>query len=134
MAAVLNMGRAGRVGAFLNSWTQTQYRVGDVNITAPDGSGSPFLFPTLPLWERVTVSTGFMPRRTWRARPGRVARADAARRDVDARGGCLVCRIRARRGAVLPGRPRPPIQHVERLAATSDFWAADPSYPAGSAW
>ena len=57
----LNTGRAGRVGAFLNSWTQTQYRVGDVNITAPDGSGSPFLFPTLPLWERVSVSTGFMP-------------------------------------------------------------------------
>jgi hypothetical protein len=57
----LNMGRPGRVGAFLNSWTQTQYRVGDVNITAPDGSGSPFLFPTLPLWERVSVSSGFMP-------------------------------------------------------------------------
>ncbi len=56
----LNMGRASRVGAFLNSWTQTQYRVGDVNITVPDGSGSPFLFPTLPLWERATVSTGFM--------------------------------------------------------------------------
>jgi hypothetical protein len=57
----LNTGRTGRVGAFLSSWTQTQYRVNDVNITAPDGSGSPFLFPTLPLFERVTVSTGFMP-------------------------------------------------------------------------
>jgi hypothetical protein len=56
----VNMGRASRVGAFLNSWTQTQYRAGDVNITVPDGSGTPFLFPTLPLWERVTVSTGFM--------------------------------------------------------------------------
>ena len=57
----LNTGRSGRVGAFLNSWTQTQYRVGDVNITAPDGSGAPFLFPTLPLWEHISVSTGFMP-------------------------------------------------------------------------
>ena len=57
----LNTGRAARVGAFLNSWTQTQYRVGDVDVTAPDGSGAPFLFPTLPLWERVNVATGFMP-------------------------------------------------------------------------
>ena len=57
----LNIGRPARVGAFLNSWTQTQYRVGDVNITVPDGSGAPFLFPTLPLWERITVATGFMP-------------------------------------------------------------------------
>ena len=57
----LNTGRTARVGAFLNSWTQTQYRVGDVNITAPDGSGSPFLFPTLPLWSRVDVAAGVMP-------------------------------------------------------------------------
>jgi hypothetical protein len=57
----LGLGTAARVGAFLSSWTQTQYRVGDVNITAPDGSGSPFLFPTLPLWESVSVATGAMP-------------------------------------------------------------------------
>ena len=57
----LNFGRAARVGAFMSSWTQTQYRVGDVDVTAPDGSGAPFLFPTLPLWERVTVTTAFMP-------------------------------------------------------------------------
>jgi hypothetical protein len=57
----LNTGHTARIGAFLNSWTQTQYRVGDVNITAPDGSGSPFLFPALPLWERVDVAAGVMP-------------------------------------------------------------------------
>jgi hypothetical protein len=57
----LNVGRTARVGAFLSSWTQTQYRVGDVNVTAPDGSGSPFFFPTLSLWQRVSVATGFMP-------------------------------------------------------------------------
>ncbi len=57
----LNTGQRARIGAFLNSWTQTQYRVGDVNITAPDGSGSPFLFPALPLWERVDVAAGVMP-------------------------------------------------------------------------
>jgi hypothetical protein len=57
----LNFGRPARVGGFLNSWTQTQYRVGGVNITAPDGSGSPFLFPTLGVWERVTIATDSMP-------------------------------------------------------------------------
>ncbi len=57
----LNTGRTARIGAFLNSWTQTQYRVGDVNITAPDGSGSPFMFPALTLWERVDVAAGVMP-------------------------------------------------------------------------
>jgi hypothetical protein len=57
----LNTGQAARVGAFLNSWTQTQYRVGEVNITAPDGSGAPFMFPSLPLWGRVDVAAGAMP-------------------------------------------------------------------------
>jgi hypothetical protein len=56
----LNFGSPARVGAFLNSWTQTQYRVGGVDITAPDGSGSPFLFPTLLFWDHANVATGIM--------------------------------------------------------------------------
>jgi hypothetical protein len=56
----LNTGRAARDGAFLNSWTQTQFFVGDVNVTVPDG-GAHFLFPTLALWDRVDVATGLMP-------------------------------------------------------------------------
>jgi hypothetical protein len=57
----LNTGRSARDGAFLNSWTQTQYFIGDVNVTVPDGSGSPFFFPTLALWDRVDVATALMP-------------------------------------------------------------------------
>lgn len=57
----LNTGRAARVGAFLNSWNQTQFYVGDVNVTVPDGLGSHFLFPTVALWDRVDVATALMP-------------------------------------------------------------------------
>jgi hypothetical protein len=57
----LNTGRSAHMGAFLNSFTQTQFRIGDVNVTAPDGRGTPFLTPALSFWERVNVSTAFMP-------------------------------------------------------------------------
>jgi hypothetical protein len=56
----LNTGRAARDGAFLNSWTQTQFFVGDVNVTVPNG-GAPFLFPTVALWDRVDVGTALLP-------------------------------------------------------------------------
>jgi len=57
----LNTGRSARIGSFLSSFTQNQFRIGDVNITAPDGSGTPFLSPAVSFWERVNVSTAFMP-------------------------------------------------------------------------
>jgi hypothetical protein len=56
----LNTGRPAHDGAFLNSWAQTQFFVGDVNITAPNG-GAPFLFPTVSLWDRVDVGAALMP-------------------------------------------------------------------------
>jgi len=56
----LNTGRPARDGAFLNSWTQTQFFVGDVNITVPSG-GTPFLFPTVMPWDRVDVGSALMP-------------------------------------------------------------------------
>jgi hypothetical protein len=56
----LNTGRPARDGAFLSSWRQTQFFVGDVNVTMPSGA-APFLFPVLTLWNRVDVSTGLMP-------------------------------------------------------------------------
>ena len=56
----LNTGHPASDGAFLNSWRQSQYFVGDVNVTIPNG-GSPFLFPVVMLWERVDVATGLMP-------------------------------------------------------------------------
>ncbi len=57
----LNTGEPARTGAFLNSWTQTLFRIGDVNITDPNGSGAPLLFPELSFWQRVDVATGLMP-------------------------------------------------------------------------
>jgi hypothetical protein len=56
----LNTGRPARDGAFLNSWRQSQFFVGDVNVTIPNG-GAPFLFPVVMLWQRVDVATGLMP-------------------------------------------------------------------------
>jgi len=56
----LNTGRPARDGAFLNSWTQTQFFVGDVNVTVPNG-GTPFLFPTVTPWDRMDVASALMP-------------------------------------------------------------------------
>ena len=56
----LNTGRSARDGAFLNSWTQTSFFVGDVNVTMPNG-GVPFLFPAIGPWERVDVASALMP-------------------------------------------------------------------------
>src|SRR5580765_979701 len=39
----LNTGMLALDGAFLHSWEQTQFFVGDVNVTMPNG-GRPFLF------------------------------------------------------------------------------------------
>ena len=59
-AGGLNPAAAPHVGGLLNSWTQTQYRVGDVTITDPRAGGTPLLLPFLPLWSRVTIATGAM--------------------------------------------------------------------------
>ena len=55
----LNAAGAARAGAFLASWSQTQYRVGDVNISSPV-DGTPLLFPELAWWREVGVATGLM--------------------------------------------------------------------------
>jgi hypothetical protein len=59
-AGGLNATAAPKIGGYLNSWTQTQYRVGDVTITDPHAGGTPLLLPLLPLWSRVTIATGAM--------------------------------------------------------------------------
>lgn len=50
----LNGGIPERVSAFLASWTQTQYRLGDVTISSPV-DGSPMLFPELAWWSRIDM-------------------------------------------------------------------------------
>ena len=53
-------GQAARVGGFQASWTQTRFRIGDVDISDPTGSGAPLLFPDLSPWRRVEVATGLL--------------------------------------------------------------------------
>src|SRR5579872_176328 len=54
-------GEAARIGAHGSSWTQTMFRVGDVDITDPDGSGTPLLIPEVFQWQRIDVATGLLP-------------------------------------------------------------------------
>lgn len=56
----LNGGEAERASAFLASWRQTLYRVGDVSISSPV-DGTPMLFPALAWWSGVEIATGVMP-------------------------------------------------------------------------
>lgn len=57
----LSTGQAARIGAHGSSWTQTLFRLGEVDITDPDGGGTPLLLPGVIEWDRVDVSTGVMP-------------------------------------------------------------------------
>jgi len=59
-AGGLNVASAPRFGAFLNSWTQTQFRIGDISIVDPRSGGTPLLLPSLSLWERMTVGAAAM--------------------------------------------------------------------------
>ena len=58
VAGGLNSATPPRVGGFLNSWTQTQIRFGDITITDPRTGGTPLLVPLLPVFSRVDVAVG----------------------------------------------------------------------------
>lgn len=57
----LNVGGDSRVGGFLGSWSQTLFRVGDVDITDPSGSGAALFVPDAAMWQRINIVTGLMP-------------------------------------------------------------------------
>jgi hypothetical protein len=57
----LGMAQPARIGAHGSTWTQTQFRIGDIGITDPSGSGTPLFMPGVLEWERVDVHTGLMP-------------------------------------------------------------------------
>ena len=78
----LNGGAADKAGAFLASWSQTQYRIGDVPISSPV-DGTPMLFPELAWWNKIDVATGLMPIRRQRHRARDLARADDRRQSLD---------------------------------------------------
>lgn len=53
-------GQAARIGGFQASWSQTRFLIGDVDISDPNGTGVPLLFPDLAPWQRVRVATGLL--------------------------------------------------------------------------
>lgn len=57
----IETGRPARTGAHGSTWTQSMYRLGDLDLTDPSGSGAPMLSPGVVEWDRVEVSTGIMP-------------------------------------------------------------------------
>jgi hypothetical protein len=57
----LTVGGDARVGGFLGSWSQTLFRIGDLDISDPSGSGAPLLSPDLVYWRQVSVANGLMP-------------------------------------------------------------------------
>jgi hypothetical protein len=57
----LDTGESPRLAVHASSWTQTQFRLGDVDITDPDGSGTPLFVPGVMEWQRVDMVTGFQP-------------------------------------------------------------------------
>jgi hypothetical protein len=56
----LSAGDAARVGAHGSTWTQTFFKIGDIDVTDPRGTGAPLLLPGVDTWERVDVVTGLM--------------------------------------------------------------------------
>src|SRR5205823_3818949 len=60
LAGGLNAAAPPRVGGFLNSWTQTEFRIGDITITDPRAGGTPMLLPIAPWWSRMTIAAGGM--------------------------------------------------------------------------
>lgn len=60
-SAGMNIGGDTRVGGFLGSWSQTRFRIGDVDVTDPMGGGGALLFPEVSFWGNVRVHTGLMP-------------------------------------------------------------------------
>ena len=60
-AGSLTVGQPSRLGAHGSSWTQSMFRIGDVDISDPDGSGTPFVIPGVQGWERMDIATGALP-------------------------------------------------------------------------
>lgn len=57
----LNIGGDTRLGGFLGSWSQTRFRIGDIDVSDPMGGGAALLFPETSFWGNVQVHTGLMP-------------------------------------------------------------------------
>jgi TonB dependent receptor len=59
-AGSLTPGQPARLGAHGSSWTQTMFRIGEVDVSDPDASGTPLILPGVLAWQRMEVATGAM--------------------------------------------------------------------------
>ena len=76
----LNVGGDTRLGAFLASWSQTLFRVGDIDVSDPTGAGSALIVPDAVVWQAVHVATGLM--RHDESAPGLAVTLDPRRADL----------------------------------------------------
>ncbi|HVH25449.1 MAG TPA: hypothetical protein VM818_01775 [Vicinamibacterales bacterium] len=60
-AGGLTIGDPPHFGAHGSSWTQTMYRIGDVDISDPRATGTPLMLPGMLWWDRMDVATAAMP-------------------------------------------------------------------------
>ena len=109
-AGGLNAATAPKVGGFLNSWTQTQFRVGDITVTDPRAGGTPLLLPSLPFWDASRRNRCDGGRRQ-RAGVVDVAGTAEARRNMAPRGRGIVLGPGAGVGG---GRPVPAVDRVRQ--------------------
>ncbi len=73
----IDFAAAPRLSAFGSSWTQTRFRLGDVDITDPSTGGQPLFLPELAVWQRISIATGVVPPET--ATPGMVVTLEPRR-------------------------------------------------------
>jgi hypothetical protein len=59
-AGGLTVGQPARIGAHGSSWTQTMYRIGEADVSDPNGGGTPLVVPGILGWQRMDVTTGAM--------------------------------------------------------------------------
>ena len=58
-SAGLNVSEPARIGGFLASWSQTRYRVGEIDLASPS-DGTPLLFPELAWWDGVDIDSAMI--------------------------------------------------------------------------
>jgi hypothetical protein len=57
----IGMGQPAKIGAHAAPGRRPFFRIGDLNVTDPSGSGTPLFMPGVMEWEYVDISTGLPP-------------------------------------------------------------------------
>jgi hypothetical protein len=113
----LNNGETARFGGFLGSWSQTMFRIGDLDISDPSGSGAPLVFPELMFWQSLDVVTGLMPNDL--STPGLAVVLEPKRAGTTWTRSVLVSGSGGGLASRTPGGSVPPIARLQDRAHTS---------------